>query len=315
MGNAGRVLMIPKGEYNSATTYEMLDFVYYQGRSYVCKQTSTGNAPTNTTYWQALTGDASAEIQALTNYVLENNVKNICPFDMAYIKSANTTSWNGNTYTQNNASFVYDNGTVTTSGVPSAVTSPKYAKFSLPAGDYIMSGCPAGGSNTTYALWVGVRNASDTDWIANYKDYGNGVAFTIPADASYVRVETEVRPAYDGSTKVFKPMIRDASITDPTYQPYAKTNVELTQELPQIESGTTAFTDGNEKVNFSKAFSTAPNVIAIPKYTTVTTGETPLLLKVYDVTTTYFRVRAIDNTGANVSTFTNATSFMWQAMS
>ena len=42
MGNDGRVLMIPKGEYNSATTYEMLDFVYYQGRSYVCKQTSTG---------------------------------------------------------------------------------------------------------------------------------------------------------------------------------------------------------------------------------------------------------------------------------
>ena len=67
MGNAGRVLMIPKGEYNSATTYGMLDFVYYQGRSYVCKQTSTGNVPTNTTYWQALTGDASAEIQALTN--------------------------------------------------------------------------------------------------------------------------------------------------------------------------------------------------------------------------------------------------------
>ena len=74
MGNAGRVLMIPKGEYNSATTYGMLDFVYYQGRSYVCKQTSTGNVPTNTTYWQALTGDASAEIQALTNK-LEDETK------------------------------------------------------------------------------------------------------------------------------------------------------------------------------------------------------------------------------------------------
>lgn len=249
MGNAGRVLMIPKGEYNSATTYGMLDFVYYQGRSYVCKQTSTGNVPTNTTYWQALTGDASAEIQALTNYVTENNVKNKLPYDLAYIKSANTGgSWSGNTYTQNNATFVYDNEKVTVSGVPSAVTSPRYALLSLPAGDYILSGCPANGSNTTYALWIGIRNASDTDWIANYKDYGNGVTFTVPADASYVRIETEVRPAYDGSTKVFKPMIRDATITDPTYQPYAMTNRELTDakidasQIAPIENGATAST-------------------------------------------------------------------------
>ena len=50
--SAGRVLIIPKGEYNASTTYSMLDLVTYQGSSYVCKQTSTGNLPTNTTYWQ-----------------------------------------------------------------------------------------------------------------------------------------------------------------------------------------------------------------------------------------------------------------------
>ena len=79
MGNAGRVLMIPKGDYNAATTYEMLDCVYYNGRSYVCKQTSTGNLPTNTTYWQVMTPDSSAEIQALTNEVeaLANRTHNI----------------------------------------------------------------------------------------------------------------------------------------------------------------------------------------------------------------------------------------------
>ena len=50
--SAGRVLIIPKGEYNASTTYSMLDLVTYHGSSYVCKQTSTGNLPTNTTYWQ-----------------------------------------------------------------------------------------------------------------------------------------------------------------------------------------------------------------------------------------------------------------------
>lgn len=52
--SAGRVLMIPKGDYDATETYTMLDVVSYQGKSYVAKQTTTGNAPTNTTYWQLM---------------------------------------------------------------------------------------------------------------------------------------------------------------------------------------------------------------------------------------------------------------------
>ena len=52
--SAGRVLLIPKGTYNAATTYNMLDVVYYNAASYVCKQTSLGNLPTDTYYWQLL---------------------------------------------------------------------------------------------------------------------------------------------------------------------------------------------------------------------------------------------------------------------
>ena len=51
---SGRVLIIPKGAYNSATLYDRLDVVYYNAKSYVCKQPSMGNVPTNTTYWQLL---------------------------------------------------------------------------------------------------------------------------------------------------------------------------------------------------------------------------------------------------------------------
>lgn len=52
--SAGRVLLIPKGTYDSSTTYAPMDIVKYGVSSYVCKLESTGNVPTNTTYWQIL---------------------------------------------------------------------------------------------------------------------------------------------------------------------------------------------------------------------------------------------------------------------
>ena len=44
----------PQGAYNSGTTYATGDSVSYNGASYVAIQATTGNLPTNTTYWQIL---------------------------------------------------------------------------------------------------------------------------------------------------------------------------------------------------------------------------------------------------------------------
>lgn len=52
--NLGKVLLIPKGEYDGSTTYEKLDFVTYNGSSYVAKEETRGNLPTNESYWQLL---------------------------------------------------------------------------------------------------------------------------------------------------------------------------------------------------------------------------------------------------------------------
>lgn len=61
--SAGRVLMLPKGNYDATTTYEFLDAVYYSGSTYICKQQTTGHAPTDTTYWQLMAqGTQSAQI-------------------------------------------------------------------------------------------------------------------------------------------------------------------------------------------------------------------------------------------------------------
>lgn len=61
MVSAGRVLIMPKGAYDATVTYSMLDLVSYNGSSYIAKTSTTGNLPTNTTYWQlsAYGGNAS----------------------------------------------------------------------------------------------------------------------------------------------------------------------------------------------------------------------------------------------------------------
>ena len=41
-----------KGDYNnSGTAYVANDVVYYNGSAYIAKQSTTGNLPTDTTYW------------------------------------------------------------------------------------------------------------------------------------------------------------------------------------------------------------------------------------------------------------------------
>jgi len=55
--------LVPRGAYDNAHAYVLGDSVSYtDGNSYVCILASTGNIPTNTTYWQVLAekGDMGA---------------------------------------------------------------------------------------------------------------------------------------------------------------------------------------------------------------------------------------------------------------
>lgn len=56
----GRILLMPKGEYNASTTYNMLDWVRYNGKAWVCKQDNTiGIAPSESVVWTMLVQDGS----------------------------------------------------------------------------------------------------------------------------------------------------------------------------------------------------------------------------------------------------------------
>lgn len=118
---AGRVLLIPRGNYDATATYTMLDMVVYNGSSYICKQECTGVVPTNTTYWMLnASGSAVAYLNDIGDVVI-TNVSNgqVLMYDSTTQKWVNgtiTTTLAGLTDTDilnpaNGDGIVYDNQT------------------------------------------------------------------------------------------------------------------------------------------------------------------------------------------------------------
>ena len=52
--NLGNIKFNWKGAYAGGTAYVVDDVVSYSGSSYICKLASTGNLPTNGTYWDQM---------------------------------------------------------------------------------------------------------------------------------------------------------------------------------------------------------------------------------------------------------------------
>lgn len=173
MASAGRVLPLPKGAYSPSTTYHLLDFVSYQGSTYICKQTSTGNAPTNTTYWQIMAqGTESASvagnyygtcstgastsakivsIPATENFVLQVG-------DIIGIKFDNTNTANNPSLNVNNSGakpIYYNNSAVSTSNLWASGEANRVTIFMYDGTNWI---------------WMGHDVDIDTDTLSDLKD-------------------------------------------------------------------------------------------------------------------------------------------------
>lgn len=89
MASAGRILIMPKGNYDSSATYEMLDMVHYNGTSWLAKKTAKGIEPsaTNSEYWHSMfdldiannltTTDAGKALDARQGKVLNEKIENL----------------------------------------------------------------------------------------------------------------------------------------------------------------------------------------------------------------------------------------------
>ena len=51
MADAGKVGLVPKGDWSAGTAYEALDIVRYDNKCWIAKKASTGVTPTAGEYW------------------------------------------------------------------------------------------------------------------------------------------------------------------------------------------------------------------------------------------------------------------------
>ena len=88
MASAGRILIIPKGNYNAETEYEMLDLVSHSGASWLAKKIAKGIEPSdaNAEYWFKMcegsnTTELEQRIAAIENQLL--SVANLDDIDLS----------------------------------------------------------------------------------------------------------------------------------------------------------------------------------------------------------------------------------------
>ena len=163
------------------------------------------------TGWRQLTLDR--DLSAL----MSATGKNLLP---SWSYSASSYTSNGITYTFNpTTGEITVNGTATADSacvLAGATINP----YDLPAGEYILSGCPSGGSSSTYMLDLQLK-FSYKDGEKAFYDYGEGIIIKLDDYAGSYTTQNYFIRIVKGTTvnnKVFKPMLRPAFSND-TYKP------------------------------------------------------------------------------------------------
>lgn len=195
---------------------------------------ATAVQPADMTTALALKQDAlnAAQLDAVNSGItstdveqIETNKNNISYNTAMGVKNlfdnvATASSGNRVSYTPN----ADKSGTITTES--SGAAAPVYfdlGTVTLPSGTYVLSG---GVSSD-----VSLRSSDNT-----YVDEGNGATITLPQSAT-ISLRIRVASGYTNINGItVYPMIRNAIITNTTYQPYAMSNAELTAAIQAIQA-------------------------------------------------------------------------------
>ena len=86
MASAGRILIMPKGDYNAETEYEMLDLVSHNGTSWLAKKTVKGIEPktANKEYWHCLADFSNLEERKQARIVQSVTVKSGTSYELTF---------------------------------------------------------------------------------------------------------------------------------------------------------------------------------------------------------------------------------------
>ena len=115
---------------------------------------------------------------------------------------------------------------ITTSGQANAETCLVIGEKKYTAGTYTLTG--SSGLSNQYMYGYNVDTAE------TYVDTGSGVTFTL-ASENTIRFLIYVQSGAS-ATETYYPMLCDARITDPTFVPFAETNLQLTQKTSGLSN-------------------------------------------------------------------------------
>lgn len=156
-------------------------------------------------------------------YLVDSGAKNrLTVNDLDMLKTQNTGgTWAGNvydyrgvTYTVNSDFTILANGTAT-GGNANLILSP-VGGFTIGSGQWVLSGCPSGGSASTYNISIA----------GTASDIGNTATFT---SCTSVLVRIYIIDGTAVNNFVFSPMVCSKAAWDIShiYVPYSPTNAEL----------------------------------------------------------------------------------------
>lgn len=143
--------------------------------------------------------------------------------------TATTKISNGITFTVNSDKIVNVNGTNDSSANSSLIIN----RYDLSPGTYILNGCPSGGASNTYRLAIQETGSYS---ILGSIDIGNGSGeFTIDTTTN-VQIAIFIQKGLTINNLLFKPMLREATIADDTYEQYgASPSPDYLSEIENLE--------------------------------------------------------------------------------
>lgn len=241
--------------FKSTNTYQPGDMVYYCNKLYVFNVEHTGTWAAADVTATDVTTEISSLKSGLTNYENQNNLnlevpdrKNVLPMTVESIKAANTNTegtWSGNTYTHNGISYALNtdnNGNILSIDISGTNTSNSQFNITnryIPNKykNMILNGYNDGSAeeDAQNELYVSYSN-NGYGWASDLNCYDGDVALT--KDYPYIFVMLLIRAQTNFSKTVY-PMIRLASINDPTFAPYIPS---VESRIEAVESGLTNLT-------------------------------------------------------------------------
>ena len=233
-------------DYGEGCTFTVEDDYYGDSITLFFQVLGSGNTYDVTCYPMLVEGDTIQpyqnpidESKSIVNRMYEvekHAAKNLIPFPY---DRPNIYTQNGITWTVNADGSIAANGTATAqSNYACELLLDGYANFKIPEGNYVVSGCPAGGGYTsTWDIWVAELLDSGSFTVLA-REYGDGCSFTVDA-ASANRPKQVVCTVFSGQTVnnlTFYPMLERGILCTKEYK---STTKEPDNRLDFVENNST----------------------------------------------------------------------------